>query len=183
MPQHPFELRIGIDDDDPEGYESHDACPDLMEEFFRQLGIPVAEQFICLSIRSADEVNKLQNRRWVDNSVAALYGRQYALRPEYLDKVEIVCAGDCLKIMERAVVVYIKDKVPLAESANKITLLRGMQPDERAKAIWQAHLLKGANAKYSEARIYEPFKSEWFIECDGTDESKQEEADEDEIEL
>jgi len=147
------------------------------------LGIPVADQFICLSIRSVDELNKLRAARRIDNSVPTLYGRQYALKPKYLDKVEIVCAGDCLKIMERAVLAYIKSKVPLTESADRITVLGGLGPEERAKAIWQAHVSKDANATYAEARIYAPFDSEWFIECDTASENKQEDDDDYEVDV
>jgi hypothetical protein len=185
MMQYPFELRIGIDDDelDPEGHESSDACPDLMDEFFRQLGIQVPDHFICLSIRPVDELSKLRAGRRADNSAATMYGRQYALKPEYFDEVEIVCAGDCLKIMESAVVAFIKNNVPLTESANRFVVVRGMRPEDRAKAMWQAHLSKGHNARYAEARIYAPFNSEWFVECNGTGKSKQEEEDDFDIEF
>jgi hypothetical protein len=168
MMQYPFELRIGIDEEvlDPEDYTSSDACGDLMEEFFKRSGIPVPDAFICLSVRSAEKLTKLRTAGRGDSSLATLYGRQYALRPEYLDKVEIVCSGDCLKLMEAAVCAYIRDGTPLQDGAKKITVLHGLSVEERAKAIWEAHQSKGLNAQYAEARIYAPFNSEWFVECD-----------------
>lgn len=158
MTQYPFELRIGIDEDvsDPEDYTSSDACGELMEEFFKRSGIPVADAFICLSVRSAEELTKLRDAGRSNYSLAAVYGGQYTLRPEFLDKVEIVCAGDCLKIMENAVCAYLRDGTSLQDGAKRITVLRGLSVGE-AKAIWEAHQSKGPNARYAEARIYAPF--------------------------
>jgi hypothetical protein len=89
-----LELRTGVESDEADlsGYEEVDACAQLMEYFLEQLALPVPDHFLCLSVEFAD----------ARESLAKVYGRPFALKPEYLDKVDIVCSGDFLNVMARA---------------------------------------------------------------------------------
>lgn len=107
----PFELYIGIDDDvrDPEGFISTDSCSELMEEFFRILGIAYPRIFISLWVcpvpnDSSSATVKLRR----DSLLACLYGRQYRLKHEYFDRVAIVGSGDFLNIMSKAIAEYLR---------------------------------------------------------------------------
>jgi hypothetical protein len=151
-----LELRIGVDSDEADlsGYEEVDACAQLMEYFLEQLELPVPDHFLCLSVEFADG----------KESLAKVYGRPFALKPEYLDKIDIVCSGDFLNVMARALHAYLTKSIPIQESRRHFTILTGMTPGQKLQALCAAHNSPDRAGSYAEARIYSTFEPNWFVE-------------------
>lgn len=151
-----LELRIGVESDEADlsGYEEVDACPQLMEYFLEQLELPVPDHFLCLSVEFADG----------RESLAKVYGRPFALKPEYLDKIDIVCSGDFLNVMARALHAYLTKNIPIQASRRHFTILTGMTPEEKGQALCAAHNSPDRVGSYAEARIFSAFEPNWFVE-------------------
>jgi hypothetical protein len=151
-----LELRMGVESDEADlsGYKEVDACAQLMEYFLEQLGLPVPDHFLCLSAEFADG----------RESLTKVYGRPFALKPEYLDKVDIVCSGDFLNVMARALHAYLTKNVPLEDSRHHFTILTRMTPEEKRQALCAAHNSPDRVGTYAEARIFSAFEPSWFVE-------------------
>jgi hypothetical protein len=151
-----LELRMGVESDEADlsGYEEVDACAQLMEYFLEQLGLPVPDHFLCLSVEFADG----------KESLAKVYGRPFTLKPEYLDKVDIVCSGDFLNVMARALHAHLTEHIPIKESRRHFAILSGMTPEEKLQALCAAHNSQDRVGTYAEARIFSAFEPNWFLE-------------------
>jgi hypothetical protein len=162
-----FDLCIGIDDEfgDPEGYVSTDSCDELMEQFFGMLGMRYAEVFVSLWICPKED-GSLSAKQRRDSFLASTYGRQYRLKPQFIDRVAIVASGDFLNIMSRTMADYLRAGILDPEQTKQIRPIEDLQVLPKIEAIWQAHREKDANTPYAEARIYSCFHREWFEECD-----------------
>jgi hypothetical protein len=154
MLEPPFDLLIGIEDEQPEGFTSTDLCSELMEEFFRRLGIPTPDVFISLWVR---------RRNAPSSPLPLCYGPQYMLKPEHFDKVAIVCSGDFLNVMSKALSQLLRDGTPVDQHKHKVSVLQKLSVEEKIQQISRADETKGENAKYAEVRIYNAFHTEWFI--------------------
>lgn len=148
------ELRHGKDDADRElDFNSTDSCPELMQYFLEQIGLPAPDEFVCLSVQLGAKENK---------QVGA-YGTPYRLKPEYFKKVRIVCAGDFLNVMSKAIVAYLRKGKPLSEWRDYFKELPArMTNAERLQELRKAEERKDKIGTYAEARIYGRCEDEWF---------------------
>jgi len=157
------ELRHGKGDVDCElDFNSTDSCPELMQYFLNQLGLPAPDEFVCLSVQLGGKTNAL----------VGAYGTPYRLKSEYFDKVRVVCAGDFLNVMSKAIVAYLRRDKPLAEWRDYFTeLSASMTMTERLQELRKAAERRDKIGTYAEARIYGPCEDEWFehVESEAVD--------------
>jgi hypothetical protein len=148
------ELRHGKGDVDHElDFNSTDSCPELMQYFLEQLGLPAPDEFVCLSVQLGGK----------ENALVGAYGTPYRLKPEYFEKVRIVCAGDFLNVMSKAIVAYLRKGKPLSEWRDYFTELpASMTTAERLQELRKAEKRKDKIGTYAEARIYGRCDDEWF---------------------
>ncbi len=147
-------MGVESDEADLSGCEEVDACAQLMEYFLQQLGLPVPDHFLSLSVEFADG----------RESLAKVYGRPFALKPEYVNKIDIVCSGNFLNVMARALYAYLTKNVPLEDSRHHFTVLTGMIPEDKRKALCAAHNSPDRIGTYAEARIFSAFEPSWLVE-------------------
>lgn len=148
------ELRHGKGDVDHElDFSSTDSCPELMQYFLDQLGLPAPDEFVCLSVQLGGK----------ENPLLGAYGTPYRLKPEYFEKVRIVCAGDFLNVMSKAIVAYLRRNKPLTEWRDYFTeLSASMTMAERLQELRKAAERGDKIGTYAEARICERCEEEWF---------------------
>ena len=152
------ELRHGSGNLDPElGYQSTDACPELMGYFLEQLGLPSPGQFVSLSVQVGDK----------ENALVRAYGAPHRLKPEHLEKVRIVCAGDFLNVMSKAVLACLREQSPICDWRHYFVELPGsMTTAERLEKLREADERNDRIGTYAEARIYGPCEEDWFENID-----------------
>lgn len=148
------ELRHGRGDVDRElDFSSTDSCPELMQYFLDQLGIPAPDEFVCLSVQLGGK----------ENPLVGAYGTPYRLKPEYFEKVSIDCAGDFLNVMSKAIVAYLRRGKPFTEWRNYFTELpAGMTMADRLQELRKAAERGDKIGTYAEARIYGRCEDDWF---------------------
>jgi hypothetical protein len=148
------ELRHGKGDVDRElDFSSTDSCPELMQYFLDQIGLPAPDEFVCLSVQLGGK----------ENPLVGAYGTPYRLKPEYFEKVSIVCAGDFSNVMSKAIVAYLRRNKPLTEWRDYFTeLSASMTVAERFQELRKAAERRDKIGTYAEARIYGRSEDEWF---------------------
>ena len=157
------ELRHGNGDIDCDlDFNSTDSCPELMQYFLDQIGLPAPDEFVCLSVQLGSKKNEL----------VGAYGTPYRLKSEYFEKVRIVCAGDFLNVMSKAIVAHLRTCKPLAEWRGYFTELpASMNTAERLQELREAAGRRDKIGSYAEARIYGRCEDDWFepVESEAVD--------------
>jgi hypothetical protein len=133
---------------DPEGLYSSDEYRLLVQPFMEHF-FTYAEKFACISVRSDGEKGNL----------ADAYGFQFELKPEVMDEIAIVCAGDFQNVIYNAYCALLR-----GEDINRYVECFEMMPDDADRPKREKILMKSiSNAKmagrpYVEARLYRPLR-------------------------
>lgn len=75
----------------PDGKCDSDECKLLVQPFMDQY-FGYEEKFVCITVRGDDD----------NRSLADLYGFQFELKPDVIDEIAIVCAGDFQTVIYNA---------------------------------------------------------------------------------
>jgi hypothetical protein len=143
---------IGIDDPDsvhnPEGYCSSDEYKLLVQPFM-ELYFTYVEKFVCILVCPDDE----------NGDLAKAYGFPFELKPEVIDEIAIVCAGDFQNVVYAAYCDLLRGK-----DINKYVECFEVLPNDEDRAPREKILMKAiskakeAGRPYAEARLYRPLR-------------------------
>ena len=147
---------------DPEGLCSSDEYKLLVEPFMEHF-FTYVEKFVCISVRPDGEKGNL----------ADAYGFQFELKPEVMDEIAIVCAGDFQTLIYNAYRNLLRGK-DISNYVESFEMLpddadRPKREEILTNAISKA---KAAGRPYAEARLYRPLRRTDCVDPDcGKDES------------
>jgi len=128
----------------PEGKCSSDDCKLLVQPFMDHY-FRYEEKFLCITVRDADEKGNL----------ADVYGFQFELKPDVINQIAIVCAGDFQDVIYNAYCCLLRGK-GIKEYVECFEVIptdadRAKREEILANAMSKA---KEAKRPYVEARLY-----------------------------
>ena len=147
--------------DNPEGLCSSDEYVLLVQPFMERF-FTYAERFVCISVRPDGEKSNL----------ADAYGFQFELKPEIIEEIAIVCAGDFQNVIYNAYRSLLR-----GEDIDRFVECFEILPHDADRSKRERTLMKAissakaAGRPYAEARLYRPLRRE---DCVDPDSGKQE---------
>lgn len=146
---------------DPEGKRSSD-CRLLVKPFMDRYFGGYQEEFVCLSIREDDETANLSDA----------YGFQFELKPDVIDEMAIVCAGDFQNVIYGAYCQLLRGE-EISESLSCFEIIpRSATRSGRIQILKNAlTMAKQMGRPYAEARMYRSLRRS---DCIDPDAGKQE---------
>lgn len=155
-------LVVGIDDPqfktNPQGFCSTDRLDWLVAAFCRQYRIPYKRKFVSISAKLETKPTSTTNRGGVVKIAgsADLYGVDFVLKPEVINEIAVVSAGDFQNLVAKAIGRLFESKS--VESCLKQFVKVAGKRDERIELLLSA--IKGVKERkgYAEARLFRPLK-------------------------
>jgi hypothetical protein len=143
----------------PEGYCSSDECRLLVQPFMERY-FSYVEKFACIMVCPDDE----------NGDLVKPYGVPFELKPDVMDEIAIVSAGDFQNVIYKAYCDLLQGK-----DINKYVECFEVLPDDADRATREKILMNAISKEvewpYAEARLYRPLRR---TDCVDPDSGKQE---------